>query len=88
MRADDAALKDFQAIERVQPRAHPMTDVRRGTDARVAIFHHAEDVIRVPHFIAGVIRTARMIVEAERMSYSFTSFSIASMDSTDSVVMP
>src|ERR1700744_4580666 len=61
--ADDATIQDFEAFNRIQSRTHPMADVRCGANARVAVLDDAQDIVGIPHFIAGIVRLAGMIME-------------------------
>ena len=52
--ADDAAVKDAQALDGLQVGSRPVADVGAGADAGVAAFDDAEDVERIPDLILRV----------------------------------
>ena len=59
--ADDVSLEDPQAFNGLKPGAHPMPDIRAGTDAGVAIFHHGKNVIWVPHLVIRIVRALAVV---------------------------
>src|SRR5439155_21585234 len=63
MTADDASFQYFQSVHRINARSQPMPRVRARADATVAVLHHGQNVMRVPHFVVRVVGTFRMIVE-------------------------
>ena len=67
---DDMAFQDAQALDRFQAGADPMPGIRTDTDARVAVFDQGEDVIGVPHTVAGVVRPPRMVAERDHHPFN------------------
>src|SRR5262245_34277820 len=64
MAADDAALEDLDAIERIEAGGLPVTGVRARSDARIAILGHRDDVMRIPDLVVRVVGFSRVVVNA------------------------
>src|SRR4051812_2264844 len=63
--ADDSPFENFQAIHGFETGTNPMARIGAGTDAFVAVFHHFQDVIGIPHAVAGLILALGMIMESD-----------------------
>ena len=65
MHADDAAIQNPQAFDRLQVGGTPVPEVRAGSDAFVAALYDSTDVERVPDLVFRIAHGAAMLMEGD-----------------------